>query len=439
MPPCLRVKSSARGPRLLRNRVDKELALTPHDPLDFLFSLERLGMKFGLENITRLCAALGDPQCAFRSVIVAGTNGKGSVTAMVERGLRAAGHRSARYTSPHLTRLEERFVIDGREVSTETLREAAGVVEKTIHRLVDEGQLEGPPTFFEFATAAAFLLFRDAKVDVAVLEVGLGGRLDSTNVVTPIAAAITSIDFDHQEQLGSTLGAIAREKAGVIKTGIPVVCGPLSAEVETVIRAVCHSVGARLVAASGRELQSVVEGRQLSLSGAHQRDNAAVAVTLLRELDALGWHVPDDAVRTAVTDVEWPGRLEEVPLGDARVLLDAAHNTAGARALAVFLRDNGWTNAVLVFGAMRDKDATAMLTELAAVFDTIICTTAQTPRAARAGDLATVAAAVAPGLHVEAISSPVDALQRACALGNRVVVAGSIFLIGPLRGILRRP
>ena len=413
--------------------------MTSHDPLDYLFSLERLGMKFGLENITTLCAALGQPQRAFHSVIVAGTNGKGSVTAMVERGLRAAGHRTARYTSPHLTHLEERFVIDGREVPTETLREAAGRVETAVRRLLEESLFEAPPTFFEFATAAAFVLFRDAQVDIAVLEVGLGGRLDSTNVVTPIAAAITSIDFDHQAQLGTTLEAIAREKAGVIKGAIPVVCGPLAAEAEAVIREVCNAVGARFIGASEHDLQSArLEKQHLSLSGAHQRDNAAVAVALLREIDALGWRVPETALRTAVTDVEWPGRLEELRLGDTRILLDAAHNTAGARALAAFVRDNGWTDSVLVFGAMRDKDVKSMLGELAPVVRSIICTTAQTPRAASADDLAGAVAQIARDLNVEAIAAPADALRRACARADRVVVAGSIFLIGPLRDILRK-
>ena len=424
----------------VQKKTDWGWELTSHDPLDFLFSLERLGMKFGLENITALCAALGDPHRAFHSVIVAGTNGKGSVTAMVERGLRAAGHRSARYTSPHLIRLEERFVIDGRDVSTETLREAAGRVEAAVGRLLAEHVFEAPPTFFEFATATAFVLFRDASVEIAVLEVGLGGRLDSTNVVTPIAGAITSIDFDHQAQLGTTLEAIAREKAGVIKADMPVVCGPLPPEAQVVIREVCDAVGARFIPASVRDLEAAgLEGRALSLSGAHQRENAAVAVALLREIDALGWRVPAAAMRAAATDVEWPGRLEELRRGRSRVLLDAAHNIAGARALAAFLRDNGWTDSVLVFGAMRDKDVTAMLRELAAVCRSIICTTAQTPRAASAADLAAVVAQIAPSLPVDAIESPTEALERACALSERVVVAGSIFLIGPLRDILRRP
>jgi dihydrofolate synthase/folylpolyglutamate synthase len=414
--------------------------LAAHDPLDFLFSLERLGMKFGLENITALCATLGDPHHAFQSVIVAGTNGKGSVTAMVERGLRAAGHRSARYTSPHLTRLEERFVIDGREVSTETLRDAAGRVEAAVQRLLAEGVFEAPPTFFEFATAAAFILFRDANIDIAVLEVGLGGRLDSTNVVTPIAAAITSIDFDHQAQLGSTLEAIAREKAGVIKPGIPVVCGPLPPPAEAIIREVCDAVDARLVPASARDLETAAIGdRPLSLRGAHQRDNAGVAVALLREIDGLGWQISVPAMQAAVTDVTWPGRLEELRFGRTRVLLDAAHNTAGARALAAFLNDNGWSGSTLLFGAMRDKDVAAMLQELVPVCTSIVCTTAPTPRAARADDLAATVGRVAPNMPVEAIDSPVEALHRACGRSERVVVAGSIFVIGPLRGILRKP
>src|SRR5688572_21230993 len=172
--------------------------MPPADPLEFLFSLERLGMKFGLENIGALCAALGHPERAFSSILIAGTNGKGSVTVMVETALRSAGHHAARYTSPHLLRLEERFVIDGREVTPGVLRDAIATVQAAVESLIDRGVLEGPPPFFECATAAAFELFRSARVEIAVLEVGLGGRLDAPNIVTPIATAITSIDFDHQ-------------------------------------------------------------------------------------------------------------------------------------------------------------------------------------------------------------------------------------------------
>ena len=408
------------------------------DPLEYLFSLERLGMKFGLENISTLCAALDDPHRAFDSVIVAGTNGKGSVTAMVERGLRAAGHRTARYTSPHLLRLEERFLIDGHEVATDALRGAAAAVRDAAERLVAEGLVETPPTFFEAATAIAFVLFRDARVEIAVLEVGLGGRLDATNVVSPLAAAITSIDFDHQAQLGNTLESIAREKGGVVKGPIPVVCGPLPDAALRVIREVCAARGARLILADARcDPAPVAKDLPLSLRGQHQRTNAAVAVCLLRELDALGFPVSAAALQAALTDVEWPGRLEAFAFGGAQVILDAAHNPAGARALADYLRESGWSPCGIVFGAMRDKDAAAMLEALAPVCDALVCATAPSERAAPAAELAAIARRVDPRLTVEAVDDPAAALTRACALRPRVAVAGSIFLIGPLRGILR--
>src|SRR5256885_1854295 len=195
------------------------------DPLSYLFSLEQFGIKFGLENIATIVAALGHPERAFRSVHVAGTNGKGSVTAMVDAALRAAGHRSARYTSPHLVDLCERFVIDGRPVSTGALAAAVSDVRDVIDRLHASGALDVHPTFFEVTTAVAFELFRRAEVTIAVLEVGLGGRLDATNVVSPIVTAITSIAFDHQKYLGTSLREIAIEKAGIIKPGVAVVLG----------------------------------------------------------------------------------------------------------------------------------------------------------------------------------------------------------------------
>lgn len=396
-------------------------------------------MKFGLDNIRALTAALGHPEQRFRSIIVAGTNGKGSATAMIERGLRAAGYRTGRYTSPHLVRLEERFVIDGAEVTSLALRGAAATVRDTAERLCAQGLLDAPPTFFECATAIAFVLFADAGIEFGVLEVGLGGRLDATNVVSPIAAAITSIDFDHEAQLGSTIASIAREKAGVIKAGIPVVCGPLIPEAEAVVRDTANAAGATYVnAMDAVDVGEVLQGGHLSLEGTHQRANAAVAVALLRRLDAAGVPVSADAIRTAITDVTWPGRLERFEYRGAQVWLDAAHNPAGARALRTFLSEIGWTRCVLVFGAMHDKDVNAMLRELMPIAGAAICTTAPSPRAATAEALAAIARQQTPPVRVEAIASPADALARAVALGSRVVVAGSIFLIGPVRAILRR-
>jgi len=409
-------------------------------------------MKFGLEAIAALCEALDHPERAFRSIVIAGTNGKGSVTVMIETALRAAGHRTARYTSPHLVRLEERFVVFGEEVSTGDLRGAVARVQEAVESLLQTGVLATLPTFFECATAAAFELFRRRGVGVAVLEVGLGGRLDATNVVMPIAAAITSIDFDHQAQLGNTIEAIAREKAGGIKPGIPVVCGPLPPDAERVVRETCGERGARMVRApevvrmTQRDdgaidvatEQRLLDGVRLALRGRHQQENAAVAVALLDELARAGIIVPDAAVREGLSRAVWPARLERFRVDGADVLLDAAHNPAGARALAAYLAEIGWTDVTLVFGALQDKDVRGMLDALAPLCKAVICTTAQTPRAFPAEALAAVATEVVAGrARVEAIGDPAAALARARRGGGPVVAAGSIFLIGPLRDILR--
>jgi dihydrofolate synthase / folylpolyglutamate synthase len=396
-------------------------------------------MKFGLENISRLCAALGHPESAFDSIIVAGTNGKGSVTAMVHHALVAAGHHAARYTSPHLERLEERYVVGHDEIDTERLRRAAERVLSAAEALHQSGSLEAPPTFFECATAVGFELFREAGVRVAVLEVGLGGRLDATNVVTPVAAAITSIAFDHQAQLGNTLESIAFEKAGVIKPGIPVVCGDLPPAAERLILDVCRDRGATYVrAAECVDLTTVLAGTAVGLSGAHQRANAAVAACLLQRVDAMGIRVGDAAIRAGLTDVVWPGRLELFTFEGSDVLIDAAHNPDGAGALAIYLQQSGWTDATLVFGVMQDKEVDPMLTALAPVCAALVCTTPDTPRAMPAETLAARAAAVAgASWRISTIADPAAAVAHAAGISRRVVVAGSIFLIGPVRGILR--
>jgi dihydrofolate synthase / folylpolyglutamate synthase len=424
---------------------------------DFLFSLERLGMKFGLENMRALCAALDHPEQRFRSIIVAGTNGKGSVTAMTSAALHAAGHRTARYTSPHLERLEERYVIGEREVTPEDLERSAARIQATVERLVQDGVLPTLPTFFECATALAFDLFRTANVEVAVVEVGLGGRLDATNVLTPMAAAITSIDFDHQDLLGGTLTSIAREKAGIIKPGIPVVVGRMPAEASHVIEETCRAQqasyisvpdmveasfslddGRTLAAFRSRTTDRALADVSLALRGRHQIDNAAVAFQLLEEIDRRGIRVDLASTRAGLTHAAWPGRIEPIAWHGASVILDAAHNPAGARALRQYLDDAGWRDVTLVLGVMKDKDLTGMLSALLPIAATIICTTPPTPRALPADALAAHASAIAPpDLEVMVMAYPADAIAAAARPGARVVAAGSIFLIGPLRGILR--
>jgi dihydrofolate synthase / folylpolyglutamate synthase len=415
-------------------------------------------MKFGLENMQAICEALGHPERTFRSIIVAGTNGKGSVTAMTSAALHAAGHASARYTSPHLERIEERFVIGEREVAAADLEEAAATVRAAIEGLVARGTMPALPTFFECATAIAFELFRRAAVEVAVVEVGLGGRLDATNVISPMAAVITTIDFDHQDLLGETLESIAREKAGVIKPGIPVIVGPVPPGARAVIEARCLEVGARPVHAAesvrltsrttdagDREPVLSLESGEyrvddvvLALSGRHQVDNAAVAFCLMTELANLGLRLDAAAMRAGLAEARWPGRLERVHWRGSDVLLDAAHNPAGARALAAHLREVGWTDVTLVVGVMRDKDITGVLSALLPCCSTLVCTTPPSPRALPAEALAALASTLpsAPA-NVVVIPDPGTAIAAACRDGARVVAAGSIFLIGPLRGILR--
>jgi dihydrofolate synthase/folylpolyglutamate synthase len=407
---------------------------------DFLFSLERFGMKFGLANMARLCEALGHPERAFPSIHVAGTNGKGSVTAMADTALLAAGHRSARYTSPHLERLEERFVIGGREIGADRLEAAAARVRDAAERLLRSGALEAPPTFFECTTAVAFDLFREAAVDVAVLEVGLGGRLDATNVVTPIAAAIVSIDFDHQAQLGDTLASIAAEKAGIVKPGVPVVCGAIAGEAMQVIERIAADAGAPVVrAGDDPALAARVAELPVSLPGEHQRANAAVALRLLETIDAdprHGIRVPETARLAGLATATWPGRLETRAFEGGPILLDAAHNPAGARALASYLTTWAPGGVTLVFGAMKDKSVAGMLRALAPLVKTVICTTAPTARAMPAAELVPIAAAL--GMDAEAVDDPLAAIRRARARREPIVVAGSIFLIGAVRGRLDR-
>jgi len=411
------------------------------DPLQYLFGLEQFGIKFGLDNMSAIVARLGHPERTFRSVHVAGTNGKGSVTAMVAAALRAAGHRSARYTSPHLVDLAERFVIDGRAVGRDALVAAVADVRDVVESLRADGGLEVQPTFFEVTTAVAFELFRRAAVDVAVVEVGLGGRLDATNVLAPphvAATAITSIAFDHQRYLGTTLGDIAFEKAGIIKPGVPLVAGPLEAEAAAVIERVARERGAEVIHTS----EPATIGFDIQLAGAHQRANAAVAVRLLEVLDATGIRVPPHAIAAGLASPQWPGRLETRRLADGReLLLDAAHNPAGAAALASYL--HGWHGGQprlpLVFAAMRDKDLAGMFAALLPEVASVIVTRATTPRAAAPDELAAIVRGIDPGKPVIVASTPQEALDEAWRVSRRIVVAGSIFLLGDVMKLIDAP
>jgi dihydrofolate synthase/folylpolyglutamate synthase len=419
--------------------------------LDYLLGLEQFGIKFGLDNIQAMADALGHPERAYRTIHIAGTNGKGSVTAMVDAALRAAGYRSARYTSPHLRHLSERFVVDGTPVSTETLERMAGQLRETIEALIARGRLLAPPTFFEATTAIAFALFREAGVDVAVCEVGLGGRLDATNILVPEVTAITSIGFDHQQYLGSTLAEIATEKAGIIKAGVPIIVGDMPSEAIDPIARIAEERGAPLVRA--REGSTVVDrgptdagGRfirletpacdygsiELALAGEHQVGNALVAI---RVLEAFGERarlpVPHSSAGQGLETVRWPGRLERRTLPDGRqLLLDAAHNPEGAQALARYLASTFPSPPALVFTAMRDKDVGGILRALSPQVHTLVLTRARTTRGADPHELATTARAIGVACGTVVEPSLDRALARAWSLTPTIVVAGSIYLLG---------
>ncbi len=419
---------------------------------EYLFSLEQIGIKLGLEQIRLLLLALDCPDLAFPSIIVAGTNGKGSVTAMIERGLREAGHRTGRYISPHLVAIEERVAIDGVPIAEATFDRLAARVRQA------SASLPFPPSFFEATTALALEAFRDARVDVAVLEVGLGGRLDATNAVSPVMAVITAIDLDHQQYLGNSIEEIAYEKAGIIKPGVSTVMGANSLDTRQVIRRVAETVGSTLIyAPDGVTARATITGGLTSLSlatpvgvwppltlglrGRHQVDNAVTAARALEVFDTTGpLRVPMAARVAALERVEWPARLELRQWhGQATavdVLIDGAHNPAGARALALYLRESYGRPLPMIFAAMQDKDIDGLVRALAPAASAIICTRAQSPRAARPEQLARTIESLAPGLPVFASHTPAAALAAAAALGQPIVVAGSLYLAGEIRELL---
>lgn len=424
--------------------------------LERLFALETFGIKLGLENIRRLCDALDHPERTFVSLHVAGTNGKGSVTAMIHAALVAAGVRAGRYTSPHLVHLHERFVVGNATVDDGTVRQVATDVLDCADTLQRTGVLPAPPTFFEATTAMAFEIFRRARVEVAVIEVGLGGRFDATNVLEPAVGAITSIALDHEQHLGHTLAEIAFEKAGIIKPGMTVVCGRLPSAAQQVVTQVAAERGATLVKPEenadvryemddGRARLTIETGKdqygpmRLALRGEHQVGNSVVAAGVLEAARAHGVDVPASAVVQGFETVNWPARLELFELaGGKRVLLDAAHNPEGARALRSYLAVWHPERPVLVIGLMRDKDADAIVRELLPVTSAVITTAADTPRAMPANELAARVTMLDDKRSTTASADVPSAIDAALAQSGTVCVAGSIFLAGETRECLEQ-
>jgi dihydrofolate synthase/folylpolyglutamate synthase len=420
--------------------------------------LEASGIRLGLDRLGRLLGRLGDsghPELRTPSVLVAGTNGKGSTSALLAAMATAAGYRTGLYTSPHLETVRERLRIDGRAVSEERL---ADLLALAVGEAESDPEAEGLPTYFEAVTAAAFLWFAEEEVELAVLEVGLGGRLDATNLADPLLSLITSIGLDHQEYLGDTLAAIAREKAGILRRGRPALAWIEEPEAAEAVRTVAAEVGADLrfapaeVKIEGIEERASEVGQRIrlatpagrydlaiGLAGAHQAKNLGLAVRAAEVLAAAGFpHIDPAAIVKGAAACRWPGRLERIEIpGNRTVLLDAAHNPDGARTLGAYLAAAG-EPVDLLFGVLADKDARGILACLAPHVRRFVFTTPESPRASDPASLGALLPPRIPPPEIHVEPEPGAALTRALGLGGRTVVAcGSIFLIGAIRQLLR--
>jgi dihydrofolate synthase/folylpolyglutamate synthase len=405
----------------------------------WLYALEMsLGMDLKLERVREALRLLGDPQARLRCLHVAGTNGKGSVVAILAAVLGAAGYRVGLYTSPHLERLSERIRIGAEEISRDEIVTLTAEIRR---RVFDAGiQL----TFFEVITALAFVYFQRRQIEVAVVEVGLGGRLDATNLIDPLVTAITTVGLDHTRWLGSSLTDIAAEKGGIIKPGCPVVLGRIAPQPEAVLkkladerRAPLYRAAGRLTRAAGDRLDFRAAGFEfcdlhLGLRGSFQLDNCAVALTALAVVRE---HLPvsEEAVRAGLTSVRWPGRLEVFET-EPRVILDGAHNPDAIAALVNELPAlSGERPLHVLFAAMGDKDWPAMVEALAPHCATATVTEVLPPRAAAAESIATAFGAHCPAAFEADPLAALEQVRRGSAAGDVILVTGSLFLIGAVR------
>ena len=382
------------------------------ESLAWLYATQQFGIKLGLENIRGLLEALGNPQEHLSFLHVAGTNGKGSVCAILDAILRASGRRTGLYTSPHLVDFRERIRVDGEKIPPQAV--ANGL---TILREISAGWSH-LPTFFEISTALALHHFAEERCDLVVLETGMGGALDATNAVVPLVSVITPIALDHTRWLGGTLAEIAREKAGIIKSGVPVVSARQAPEAAAVLAQRAASAGSSL-----EFIEAPFEQAEIGLRGIHQKENAAVAVAALL---AAHVEVSDEAAGQGLRDVRWPGRFQVV---DERIVLDACHNPHAAAQLLVNWRDvYGMEKATVIFGALGDKDYSAMLRILEPISREVLLVPISSERSA-----APEALAAACAIKHRIFQSVKEALE---ASRGRILVTGSLFLVGEALQVL---
>jgi dihydrofolate synthase/folylpolyglutamate synthase len=379
------------------------------EALRWLYSTQAAGIKLGLENVRCLMDALGNPHRQLACIHVAGTNGKGSVSAMLDSVARAAGLRTGLYTSPHLVRFNERIQVSGQPITDDKVLAGLSVIKEGIAR-------SGcTPTFFEITTTLGFLHFLTQRVDLAIMETGLGGRLDATNLITPLVSVLTSIDLDHQKILGDSRAKIAREKAGIIKPGVPVVSIAQTADVREVIDDVAASLGSPVTYST-----EPITDFQIGLAGSHQRLNAAVARDAL-VAGKLG--ISSEALKTGLKSVFWPGRFQA--LGD-RLTIDGAHNPAASQRLV-----QTWSECypgispTIVFGGLRDKDLDEMLAALAPIATRFFLVPVKNPRSENPASIRLpngISGAVFPGVQ--------EAVEAARKLPEPILATGSLFLVG---------
>lgn len=423
-----------------------------------LFSYTQFGIKLGLGRIRLLLSALGDPQDRFPSIHVAGTNGKGSTAAMAASILQAAGLRVGLYTSPHLCHFSERIRIDGRPIEGADIARHYLEIKGAWASLGKAGVEEGDPTFFELTTAMAFRHFAERRVDAAVIETGLGGRLDATNVLRPIVSVLTTISRDHEAHLGGSVSAIAREKAGIVKQGVPVVVGSLVSEAEAVVEQAARERGAEVIRLGGEFRAESVKltaaggtfdwvrggtsfsGLAVPLAGVHQVRNAAVAVAAATEAaraSGAAFDIGDPAVREGLRRVSWPGRFETLS-SEPTVILDGAHNPEGICALVDTLSLLPPSERrTLVFGALADKNAGRMLAAAGPAFDRIVLVRPDSGRAADPRDLADLVPDGPEVIVRDGIDRALAEVLDGAGPRDRIVVTGSLYLVGEARASFR--
>jgi dihydrofolate synthase/folylpolyglutamate synthase len=425
----------------------------PINPVQWLYDLQHSGLKLGLENIRQLLECMDHPEQAFIPVLIGGTNGKGSVTAMMDAIQRACGVRSGMFTSPHLVRLNERIRIDGLDITTPLLEQQLTAVRKVMEQGMAAGHISVQPSFFETITAAAIRSIQESGVTIGLLEIGLGGRLDATNAVDNAELSIiVSIDYDHTKSLGPTLTEIAGEKGGIIKEGKPVICGVRRQVPRQVLQKIAGERSAPFIdvleesrLSTGNDgLPSIetargdYEGLRLSLPGDHQWHNARCAIVALEKLaDVAGFQLTAEGVARGLAETRWAGRLETVP-GKPPLLLDGAHNPAGVATLTRYLKErHNDVKPVLLFGATREKDLDQVLEPLAAHVSGLVASRPDINRAMEPEQIVNYGRdRFAPVLLRP---DPADALKAARDLAGTdgmVLVAGSLYLVGRIMELI---